>query len=163
MPSDPSSTQVRISSRYVPFLKRVFPVLWFGILGVVLLSSLAGGRNRQPPMLWIMPLIMAVFGFWIMKKTVWILADEVQDCGDHLLVRRGSEQCVVRIADVMNVGASTTMNPPTITLRLAVPCVFGNEIAFSPARPFSLDPFARNPIAEDLIVRVDAARRQRLR
>jgi hypothetical protein len=112
-------------------------------------------------MIWIMPPIMAVFGFWIMSKTIWMLADEVLDCQDHLLVRRGREQCVVRIGEVMNVGASAYMNPPTITLRLAVPCTFGDEIVFSPKRRFSLDPFARNPIAEDLMVRVDAARRQR--
>ena len=163
MQSAQSPTQVRISSRYVPIMKRVFPLFWFGILGIVLLSSLMSGRAAQSPMIWIMPLIMGVFGVWIMKRTLWVLADEVFDCQDHLLVRRGGEECAVRIGEVMNVGASMYMNPPTITLRLAVPCKFGDEIAFSPRRRFSLDPFARNPIAEDLMVRVDSARRQRAR
>jgi hypothetical protein len=58
----------------------------------------------------------------------------------------------------MNVNASTMTNPPRITLRLATPSKFGSEIAFSPARQFTLNPFAPSPVAEDLIVRVDKAR-----
>jgi hypothetical protein len=61
----------------------------------------------------------------------------------------------------MNVSALTQMNPPRVTLRLAVPSVFGPEITFTPARPFTLIPFAKNEIAEDLIVRVDWARAKR--
>jgi hypothetical protein len=38
---------------------------------------------------------------------------------------------------------------------------FGTEIAFSSAKPFSINPFARSEIVEDLIVRVDRARTRR--
>jgi hypothetical protein len=61
----------------------------------------------------------------------------------------------------MNVNASTYVNPPRITLRLVTPGRFGNEIAFSPIAGFRLNPFAKNKIAEDLIVRVDRARSKR--
>jgi hypothetical protein len=45
-----------------------------------------------------------------------------------------------------------------VTLRLGHAGRFGNEIAFMPASSFSFNPFAKNPIVDDLIVRVDRAR-----
>jgi hypothetical protein len=48
-----------------------------------------------------------------------------------------------------------------VTLRLAKPGRFGDEIAFVPLSGFNLNPFATNRVAEDLIVRVDAARAKR--
>jgi len=50
-------------------------------------------------------------------------------------------------------------NPPRVTLRLSVRGKFGNEIVFSPLKPITLNLFARNQVVDDLIVRVDAARR----
>ena len=67
----------------------------------------------------------------------------------------------VLLSNVMNVSVTPHMNPPRITLRLVEPCRLGSEIAFSPATPFTWSPFAKNPVAEDLIVRVDKARRVR--
>jgi hypothetical protein len=61
----------------------------------------------------------------------------------------------------MNVSASTNMNPPRITLRLVQPGKFGSELAFSPTMSFTLNPFAKSGVAEDLIVRVDKARSRR--
>jgi len=64
-------------------------------------------------------------------------------------------------SNVMNVSMSTGLNPPRLSLRVVTPGQLGPEIVFSPARRFSLNPFARNPIAEDLMVRVDRARSKR--
>ena len=58
----------------------------------------------------------------------------------------------------MNVSSTTFMNPPRITLRLVTAGKLGNEIAFSPAMEFSLNPFAKCQLAEDLILRVHRAR-----
>jgi len=52
------------------------------------------------------------------------------------------------------------VNPPRITLRLVRPGRFGREITFTPVKPFTMNPFTRNPVADDLIERVDKARRK---
>ena len=97
-----------------------------------------------------------------MKKLVWDLADEVYDYGDSLLIKnRGIEENVL-LSNIMNVSASTSMNPPRITLRLVTPGQLASEILFCPISPFSLNPFVKNAVAEDLIVRVDNARSKRL-
>jgi hypothetical protein len=106
---------------------------------------------------------MAGFGFFLFKGLVWGLMDEVYDCGDHLLIRNRGEEDSVRLADVVNVSSTSFVNPPRITLRLAVSSKFGTDVSFSPPRPLFYNPFAANPIAEDLMMRVDKARHARYR
>jgi hypothetical protein len=107
----------------------------------------------------LVPVLMAVLGFLLMRKLVWDMVDEVHDGGDYLLVRKGSEQERVPLNNIMNVNASTNTNPPRVTLRLVKPGRFGSEITFVPQARMSFLPFKKNPIVEDLIVRVDRARR----
>ena len=83
---------------------------------------------------------------------------EVYDGGDYLLVRNRDEECRISVSEIMNVNASMNVNPPRITLRLASPCKFGSEVSFSPPAGWRLNPFAKNKIAEDLLVRVDRGR-----
>ena len=79
----------RISSRNTFFVKRVFPVLWFGIIAVGLIAALAAARAGKtvPPPIFIAPLLMLVIGYALMRTLVFDLADEVLDEGDALRVR----------------------------------------------------------------------------
>jgi hypothetical protein len=58
----------------------------------------------------------------------------------------------------MNVSISQFTNPRRLSLRLRTPGKFGDEIVFIPKSSFQLNPFARNPVAEKLIARVDQFR-----
>jgi hypothetical protein len=109
----------------------------------------------------IVPAVMAVFGYLLMKKLLWDLADEVLDGGDFLIVRTRNQEERVPLSNIMNVSTSILVNPPRVTLRLISPGKFGNEISFSPATPFSFNLFARNVVAEDLIIRVHNAKTAR--
>ena len=155
----------RISSRNTFFLKKVFPLLWFVFLAfLVAIVVTVGARQRDFSFLVISlftPLALAAFGFFFMKKFVWDLVDEVYDCGDFLQVRNRGEEDHVQLSNIMNVSVTSFMNPPRITLRLVNSGKFGSEISFSPIRKFTLNPFPKDPIAEDLIVRVDQARSRR--
>ena len=154
-----------ISSGTAWITKKIFPAFWFGVVAVFLFVPFLSGSALVSPFsvlpFVLMPLAMAGFGFLVMKNLVWDLADDVRDGGDYLLVRRGSEEERIELSDIINVSASMFMNPPRITLRLAQPGRFGEEIAFSPKTGVRLNPFARSEIADDLIVRVDRARRGR--
>lgn len=152
----------KISSGSTAFYKKVFPLVWFGFLAFFVLTSLLAGSVQDGQWLFIiMPCFMALIGFFVMKKLIWDLVDEVQDCGDYLLVRNGDDEDKIPLSNIMNVSASTNTNPPRITLRLVKPGRFGPEVSFSPPLKFSLNPFARNAVAEDLMVRVDQARSRR--
>jgi hypothetical protein len=100
----------------------------------------------------------AVFGFYFIRNLICNPLDEVQDGGDYLLVRKGSDQERIPLGNVMNVNASTYMNPPRITLRLLKAGRFGAEVSFLPVTGLRINRFAKNPVAEDLIVRAYEAR-----
>jgi hypothetical protein len=153
-------TARRISSRQTFFLKRVFPVLWFAMVLLALAAGLAGAHAGKavPPPVFIVPLLLFVIGFVVMRKLVLDLADEVFDEGEALRVRFGSEEERIALTDIINVGYTQFVNPPRITLTLRQPGRFGREVSFSPPQSF-FAPFVRNKLASDLIERVEAARR----
>jgi hypothetical protein len=148
-----------ISSGRTTYYKKVFPAISFGFLAVFVAAAALDGALREEPIFLIGPLAMGIFGFVLMKLLVWDLVDEVYDCGDYLIVKNRGEEDKIFLSNIMNVSASTLTNPPRITLRLVQPSKFGTEIAFSPVSKRTLNPFARNQVAEDLMVRIDRARR----
>jgi len=158
----PALTARRISSRNTFFLKRVFPVLWFGIVVLSLAAGLAAARAGKavPVPVFIVPLLLFVIGYAVMRKLVLDLADEVFDEGAALRVRFGSEEERIALTDIINVSYTQFVNPPRITLTLRQPGRFGREVSFSPPQSF-FAPFVRNRLASELIERVEAARRRR--
>jgi hypothetical protein len=148
----------KISGRSTFYYKRVLPVLLFGLPLLFLYLSLYASSVRPPLLAFLPPLLLVAFVFVLMRKLVWDLADEVWDGGDHLVVKIGDQSESVPLTSIMNVSASTLVNPPRVTLRLVSPGRFGQEISFSPPRNSMFNPFARNAVADDLIERVHRAK-----
>src|SRR5262245_17378715 len=98
----------RISSRNTFFVKRVVPFITFGGLLLFLALPYIGGR---PPFAWlfvsvgILVFVVAV-GWYILKRTVFDLADEVFDQGDTLLVRNGNKEDRIALSDIATVRGS---------------------------------------------------------
>ena len=146
-----------ISSRMTFVSKRVFPAVWFGFLALFVIAALAGSRGRDfQPVFLIIPLFMSVFGYFLMKKLVFDLVDEVWDDGTELVIKNRTVVERVPLSNIMNVSYMTLSNPPRVTLTLRNPGLLGKEITFSP--PVRWIPFARSPIVDQLIERIDAAR-----
>ena len=159
----------RISSGQTFFMKRIFPWLWLGFIGIGLFMPFMVAQSHaskshfvaEPPPFFFMfmPVLMLAFGIVLFRKLVWNLADSVDEAREYLLVRRGGIEQRVLLSNVMNVGISQFTNPQRITLRLRTAGPLGDEIAFIPkSRGLRLNPFQRNEIAERLIRRVDEAR-----
>src|SRR5579863_5985732 len=149
----------RISSKWTFFYKRVFPIIWFGFLVLFVAGTVFAGRHSNQssivPFL-IVPIIMVGVGYFMMKKLVFDLVDEVWDDGDALIVMNGDQKERVPFADIKNVTYSPFINPPRVTLSLRRPTIFGDQITFS--APVRLVPFSTSPVINDLIERVDRAR-----
>jgi hypothetical protein len=151
----------RISSRMTFFHKRVFPLVWFGFvlvfLAVGVYGTLVGGQAPPLPFL-LMPAIMLVIGYIVMRKLIFDLVDEVWDVGDALIVKNGGREERIGLSEIMNVSYTAFMNPPRVTLTLRGPSEGGREISFCP--PVRFVPFAKSPVITDLIERIDSARRR---
>jgi hypothetical protein len=155
----------RLSSPSTFFYKRVFPAFWFGFLILFVVIALSLGRTRQhadlSPFL-ITPGVMAIFGVVLMRKLVFDLVDEVWLDGDNLVVKNRGEQSRLPLRDVINVNATVMTNPRRITLMLRIESArFGKEITFMPNSPRAFfSAFNTDPVAADLIHRIDALRQR---
>jgi hypothetical protein len=130
--------------------KHVFPVLWFGILGLVEIVAVVGILIQNAPIASaIVPLAMMLFGYEIMKWLIFDLMDEVYLDGGTMIVRNSGDEDRFPVTNILNVSSTLMTNPERITLTLREPCRFGREITFSPLATWW--PFRRNPIAAELI------------
>jgi hypothetical protein len=151
----------RISSRATFWYKRVFPAFWFGFLVLfIVIPFFFNQGGRAPPFpFFVIPLVMIAVGFFIMKKLVFDLVDEVWDDGDTLLVKNRGQEERIALSDIKNVSYSPYVNPPRVTLSLRRPTIFGEQISFG--APVRFIPFTTSPAINDLIDRIDAARQRR--
>jgi hypothetical protein len=151
----------QISSKWTFFYKYVFPVIWFGFIIVFLIVAVfvpsRSGQGLPIPAL-IVPIIMLGIGYALMKKLIFDLADEVWDDGGALLVKKGGQEERIALSDIKNVNYSTMSSPPRVVLSLRRPSVFGDQLAF--CAPIRFIPFATSPVIDDLIERIDVARRK---
>ena len=150
-----------LSSKMTFYYKRVSPILFFGVVllmfGFGLLPVL---RDRQVSTVTfpVVLLLLAVFAYRFMKKSVFNLADEVLDAGNALVVRGGGQEERIALSDIKNVNYSPYMSPPQVTLSVRRHTVFGETIAF--CAPVSMFPLRSSAVIDDLIDRIDAARQK---
>ena len=84
----------------------------------------------------LVPAFMAATGYFIMKKLVFDLIDEVYDEGETLLFRDKGKEVRVSLTDINNVSYSSMMNPPKVTLRIGYMTELIDKLSFSPSANF---------------------------
>src|SRR5689334_14845838 len=104
--------------------ERMYLAKWLGpivIFGSIAAWTLIDERTKEKPefatqivALCFLAVILAV----ILKKRMWILADEVLDGGEYLLIRFGKRQERVNISDIVNVEATNQLGATTVKLHL---------------------------------------------
>ena len=155
----------RLSSPLTFFYKRVFPVIWLGVLAafVIIWGRVALAAHESD-----MLLVLIMFGtgtlfcFVLFKRLIFDLVDEVWLDGERLMVSHRGEQSAIALTDIINVNTTTTASPPRITLLLRTESArLGKTISFVPTGPRGFfSEFRLNPIAVDLIRRIDALRQR---
>lgn len=147
----------RISSRDTFFVKRIFPIILFGIFTFIFGDYVVGvirGQDKGPPV-WFMILMVpfsAVILYGVMKKIALDLADEVFDEGDSLLVRNAGQEERIPLSDISKVRYSMAQ----ATLILKKSGIFGAEIAFMPKTGFAS--FIKSAEMKNLIKKIEAQR-----
>ncbi len=153
---------VRLSSTIVPITKRLFPIVWVG--GLVLMALFTVLEFREGVQLtdllvfYSVLALMALAGYIMMRKFFSGLVDQVYDEGSTLLFRTRHGETRVHLHDIKNVNYEVLVNPQRVTISLRTPSELGTELSFSPTT--GLMPMKRNPAIDDLIDRIDQARRQ---
>ena len=138
------------------YFKKVFPGIWFGLLALFLTISLATGEGERSTMSVVMPVFMAIFGFFFFRKFIWDLADEVYDEGEFLVFRKGNKEQIVELKDVINISYAQMSSPERVVLQVRSEGAIGKQLAFN--APMRFNPFLSNSMIIELIERVDRAR-----
>lgn len=148
----------KLSSASTFFYKKVFPAVWFGLIGIFILTGMFAGAGHHGPdiMIFVVPVFMAAVGYVIMKNLIFDLMDEVYDEGTSLLFKNNGKTVRVHLTDIKNVSYTVAINPPRVTISLRCKTEFGDELTFAP--PASLIPFRKNQEIVALIDRIDKAR-----
>jgi hypothetical protein len=134
--------------------KWVFPPVIFVSVSVYILWKESQKANPEYVILFSALAVMAVIFVVVFRRRMWSLADDVLDGGTYLLVRFGTREASINLANITKVDVESQLGATTVRLRLATPCEFGGVVSFL-AKSTSRNPFALNVIAEDLIARVN--------
>lgn len=138
------------------YFKKLFPTVWFGFLAFFLVTALMSGASKESFIFLAAPIFMAAFGYFLFKKMLWDLADEVYDEGDSLLFRKDGKEQRVKLNEIVNISHAPMSSPERIVLQVRHEGAIGKELAFNPPMRFNF--FSKNPIITDLIERVDRTR-----
>jgi hypothetical protein len=150
----------RINSRLTYFYKRIRPMLMFGVfvLLVALAAIVIGWASNLPPLLFLpVPVLIAIIGVVGSRNLTVDVVDQVWDADETLVVRNKGEEDRIRLSDIVSVGRTAFVRPPRVTLTLRAPGRFGEEVSFF--GPVKLPLLAESRVIEQLIAKVDAARR----
>ena len=116
----------------------------------------SGNQSGRDIMFIVMLIPMVVFGYFIMKKMVFDLIDEVYDEGSTLLFKNEERQARINLRDIKNVRYKAFSRPPRVTISLRYETELGTELSFSPQ--VSLIFFKKNKDVVNLIDRINRAR-----
>ena len=149
----------RISSHWTVVYKWIFPLFALGFAGFFLYAALTDPESSELMLVLLVSLPLCAAWAWFYYKLIWVLADRVEIDGEQLVVRRRSTELRIPFSGMLNVGYAASTQPPRLSLRLRKAGVLGDEIQFVVRAAIRWDPFARNPVVEELIQKIDAARR----
>jgi hypothetical protein len=144
------------------FNKALAPVISLGLAAVLAVAvSMKIPLKHGQWMLTIAPVVVAGVGVFITMR-FWSFMDEVYDCGEYLLARRGREEAVILLGDILAVSESRGRGV-VIELLLETGGPFGREVKFVPRQRTAtlLRPFAHTPLYLDLRERIAAAKAKR--
>ena len=143
-----------ISSKLTLWNKRWMPLCWFGLLAIatVVLAVLVA-RGRCEPAMLLIPAGAALASFLYMKFFTFVLADEVWDAGDILVIKNGSGELRLPVANIKSVHYSMVADPPRITLVFRTSVFPEVRVQFMPHFFPGMFLFRKHPLVAELTQR----------
>jgi hypothetical protein len=117
----------------------------------------AGLRRNPFPNLFGMCALCVLLAYFIWNARIHRLVDEVLDHGDHLKVRRGRTEEMIRFSNIAAADVSISVGMHRITLRLREPTKLGRQIEFLPQASLWSSPSGVQRVAKSLNERANQA------
>jgi len=121
----------KISSDGATASAKVFACLPFPLVGLMLAASI---YNKQiGALIAVAGLALLVAYAWVIRRFVWSMLDEVTDCGEYLIAKRGKVEDKIFLIDVVDVVDKPFGRPAKTIVELRAKSAFGWRIVFATA------------------------------
>jgi hypothetical protein len=141
-------------SGWTTFYKKIFPVIMFGFVLVILLMGAVSGVSG--PEYYLVPIGMCVFIYFLLRRMIWDLVDEVYDAGDYLVFKNDGREQRVQLEEITEIDYQNITSPERVTVHCRNEGTLGNKLVFClPPRLFKL---RKSSVVTELIERVERAR-----
>ncbi|MDB6084174.1 MAG: hypothetical protein JWN43_2055 [Gammaproteobacteria bacterium] len=153
-----------ISFKNTSLFKRGIWISAIALIAFVTAPAVLDGSLRRDPTPSVVALCLlgAFFAYILRRVRFHRLADEVQDCGDYLKVRRGRVEESISFSTVSAADVTTSAGIHRITVRLREPTRLGGQIEFLPQASLWSNLPAVRRLAINLTDRASQARERRV-
>jgi len=111
-------------------------------------------RSPNVPLVaFLVPALMMGLGYFLFRKLLSDLMDEVWDNGSELIVVNDGHVEHVTLSNIINVSYMGLSNPKRVTLSLRHASRWGAKLAFSPPMNYSFAYLTEHPLVDDLVHR----------
>ena len=121
--------QRKISSDGATTSAKVFSCLPVPVAGLILAAAVYNGQVGMSGAVAGLALLGAYL--WLIRRFVWSMLDEVMDCGDYLLARRGEVEDKIFLSDIEDVIDRPFGRPPKAIVKLGARSAFGWSLVFA--------------------------------
>jgi hypothetical protein len=148
----------RLSSKSTWWYKRGFPTLWFALLALFLVGNSFGTRSSP----WTLPMIylcigsMALFGYVVLRKGMFLFADGVFEADDGLVVFNRGEARKIAYREIEQLYEKA---PSYVVVTFTQEEGVSEELSFMPESTWG-EVWRRNRVVEELALKVARAQRE---
>ena len=119
----------KLSASHSTFVKRVLP---FATIAAASAWTYSAHRHEQYTLeLALLWFVVGSIALWVvLSRSLWRMADTVEDQGDRLIITRWRTRIEVPIANVKSLRRRPALGGSIVTLFLSTPSALGSEISF---------------------------------
>ena len=161
----------RISSKLSYFHIWVIPTLALGVVSYIAVTALIdSGRVLQQygtvamVINILLPLAFLTFSYFFFKQTRFHLIANVEDYGDHLLIRGRGQEYKIPIKQISDLKYDSAWwsraIPRSVTLNISSAITLGSQVSFIP--PWHQSSYRKHPLIESLVQRIEQERLKNL-
>lgn len=137
-----------ISSKLSVWNKRFVPVFWCGFVALVAWALAVNGADTT----WVVgiPAALLLAGLAYMRAFTFVLADQVFDAGNSLVIRSKGKELAIPFANIADVKYALVADPPRIVITFSTAAVPHANVQFMPPVVPAMFIFRKHPLVAEL-------------
>lgn len=143
-------------------LNKIFWVIFLFALPAFALFAIRDLVLFTPYFIQVVIILGIVPAYFLFIKPILSTADEAYDYGSYILIKKNHEQMQINLDEIINIRYPASQNQLMFAaLKINRSTKFGEEILFMPQGKLFKSNAYKNEVIDDLIIRIDEAKRKK--